>query len=401
MAIGNNAKFVIGQGAKLIIDETCQLEIEWDGASVTPNADGTMPENPDILNNGILDLRAGGEIVNNGIITIEGTEGKPYQETTKDQVVNSDKGCGEMVIDPGATLTNNGAFMVYGKLYNLGTLVNNGQYEHKIISNDPDKGKFAYPRGIFVSWKDDITQQNVVPGAIHNGVDAAGTKYADAQLVNNGDIVLSPGKLENYATVTNAKGARILLGAQDKALIPIEPPTPTSTQTTKWVTVNPPRAGYIDNYGTLLNNGSILPCTINLENNGSYGAMFIPGDHPDLFTILNHGTIINNGTIYKHPDRAVIALLASVKLDDGTVINFYSDWSFQMLFTDGGTLSGSYTFYQNMLVFVLLDGTVVEPPKGTATEGDPSYSFPASSGRAYDFTLSADFVNNLHSKVKT
>ena len=29
MAIGNNAQFVIDQGGKLIIDETCQLEIEW------------------------------------------------------------------------------------------------------------------------------------------------------------------------------------------------------------------------------------------------------------------------------------------------------------------------------------------------------------------------------------
>ena len=125
MAIGNNAKFVIDDGGKLIIDDTCQLEIEWDGATTTPATDGSTPAQQDVLNNGQLDLRAGGEIVNNGIISIEGTEGKPIQPGSG-QSGSSEKGSGEMAIAEGATLTNNGALVVYGKLNNLGTLINDG-----------------------------------------------------------------------------------------------------------------------------------------------------------------------------------------------------------------------------------------------------------------------------------
>ena len=71
-----------------------------------------------------------------------------------------------------------------------------------------------------------------------------------------------------------------------------------------------------------------------------------------------------------------------------------------MLFTDGFRLTGNYTFYQNMLAFILKDGTVIEPPEGTATVGDPSYSFPASCGRAIDFTLRSSFVSELQCKIK-
>ena len=398
MAIGNNAKFVIGNAAKLIIHETCQLEVEWDGATVSPNADGTMPANPDILNNGQLDLQAGGEIVNNGIITIEGTEGKPYQENTAETVINSEKGSGEMFVDPGAKLTNNGCLMVYGKFYNLGTLVNNGRYDNKIISNDPDKGQYAYPRGIIVSWKDDVTQKNVVPGTLYNGIDSNGTVYPNALLINNGDIVLAPGSFENYATVRNGFGANIYGAAADKALIPIEPPTPTSTVTTKWVTIDPPKASTLKNSGTIYNGGRISPAYVEIMDNGAFAnRLSVPGKYPDLFSIQNSGKIIR---IYPEETPAKVPL-ASVRLEDGTWIYFYNDWTFLMVFTDGGSLTGSYTFYQNMLAFILNDGTVIEPPKGTATEGDPSYSFPESSGRAYEFTLRERFVSDLYSKVKT
>lgn len=60
---------------------------------------------------------------------------------------------------------------------------------------------------------------------------------------------------------------------------------------------------------------------------------------------------------------------------------------------------GSYTFYQNMLVFILADGTVIDPPEGTATVGDPSYSFPDSCGHAITFTLSEEFVTELQGKT--
>ncbi len=164
--------------------------------------------------------------------------------------------------------------------------------------------------------------------------------------------------------------------------------------------MDPPVAGTIKNYGTIINDGSIMPCTIELLNNGGYGRLNFPGSYPELFKILNYGTIINNGSIYNGSRDFVQIRLASVRLDDGTVIEFYNDWTFVMLFTDGFRLTGNYTFYQNMLAFILKDGTVIEPPEGTATVGDPSYSFPASSGRAIDFTLRSSFVSELYSKIK-
>ena len=53
VAIGNNAQFVIDKGGKLIIDETCQLEIEWDGATTTPAANGKTSSS-DILNGKLI-----------------------------------------------------------------------------------------------------------------------------------------------------------------------------------------------------------------------------------------------------------------------------------------------------------------------------------------------------------
>ena len=300
MAIGNNAQFVIDKGGKLIIDETCQLEIEWDGATTTPGADGKTPP-ADVLNNGILDLRAGGEIVNNGIITIEGTEGKPYQPDAGKQAIDSEKGYGEFTIEKGAKLTNNGSMVVYGKLYNMGTLVNNGKYDDVITSNDPDKGRFDYHKGIQISWKDDVTQNNVEPGGLFNGKDRNGAIGKDAFLQNNGDILLNPGIMENYALLINEAGANIYLAAATEAIIPIEPTVQAPTVVTKRITLDPPKGSSFINYGTLINNGNIVPASVVLNDNGSFGALSVPGDHPELFDFRNEGTVINNGYIYGWP----------------------------------------------------------------------------------------------------
>lgn len=302
MAIGNNAEFVIDKGGKLIIDETCQLEIEWDGATTTPAADGTTPP-PDILNNGLLDLRAGGEIVNNGIITIEGTEGKPYQPETGQQAVDSKKGYGEFTIEEGAKLTNNGSMVVYGKLYNMGTLVNNGKYGDVITSYDPDKGRYDYHKGIQISWKDDVTQNNVEPGSLLNGKDRDGKIEKNAVLQNNGDILLDPGNLENYALLVNEDNANIYLAAATEAIIPIEPTPEAPTVETKRITLNPPKGSTFINYGTLLNDGNVVPASVVLNDNGSFGAITSPGDHPELFDFRNKGTVINNGCIYGWPAK--------------------------------------------------------------------------------------------------
>lgn len=44
----------------------------------------------------------------------------------------------------GATFTNNGCFMPNGALYVQGNLVNNGKFNDKIVSQDPDRCMFAY-----------------------------------------------------------------------------------------------------------------------------------------------------------------------------------------------------------------------------------------------------------------
>lgn len=295
MAIGNNAQFVIDRGGKLIIDETCQLEIEWDGATTTPDADGKKPSS-DILNNGLLDLRAGGEIVNNGIITIEGTEGKPGHSSD-----DSEKGYGEFTIEKGAKLTNNGSMVVYGKLYNLGTLINNGKYDDVITSNDPDKGLFVYHKGIQIAWKDDVTQNNVEPGSLLNGKDRNGKIEKNAILLNNGDILLNPGVLENYALLVNEAGANIYLAAATEAIIPIGPTDRNPSEQLKRIKLSSPKGSHFYNYGTLINNGNIVPATVELNDNGSFGAISVPGDHPELFDFQNEGTVINNGYIYHWP----------------------------------------------------------------------------------------------------
>ena len=294
-AIGNNARMQINSGGKLIIDETCQLEIEWDGATTQPGQ--AMPA--DTLNNGMLDLRAGGEIVNNGVITIEGTEGKPYQPDTQQQASSSQKGFGEFTIRQGATLTNNGCLLIYGRLYNMGTIVNNGKYnENPIVSNDPDKGTFAYHRGIQVSWKDDVTQQNVTMGELRNGMDREGNTLLEALLHNLGDIVLVPGKLLNWGTIINEDGANIYVCAATEAIIPIEPTQQAPTISSKRIKLNPPVASLIENWGTIINRGRILPASVELLDNTGFGKLTEFGDHPELFRLINHGTIINDGYIY-------------------------------------------------------------------------------------------------------
>ena len=302
LAIGNNSRFIIDRGGKLIIDETCQLEIEWDGATTTPSAEGKPAPKPDTLNNGLLDLRAGGEIVNNGIISIEGTEGKPYQEGQGKQQIESEKGYGELTIEEGAKLTNNGSLVVNGKLYNLGTIVNNGKYDDVIRSNDPDRGIFEYHKGIQLSWKDDVTQDNIEPGSLYNGKDKNGKIYSGAVLENNGDILLNPGVLENYATLINAKGANIYLAAAREAIVPIEPTPEAPTVMTKRIQLDSPKGSVFKNYGTLLNYGNIDPATVELRDNGSFGKLTVPGENPELFTFVNKGEVTNEGHIYGWPD---------------------------------------------------------------------------------------------------
>ena len=383
MAIGNNARFVIDAGGKLIIDATCQLEIEWDGATTTAAADGSTPAaEPDILNNGQLDLRAGGEIVNNGVITIEGFEGKPYQADTQEQVINSEKGCGEMTIREGATLTNNGALVVYGHLYNLGTLINNGVYSDLIISNDPDQGQFAYHKGIVIAWKDDVTQANVEPGTLFNGIDRDGVVHQGAVLINNGDIMLAPGLLQNYQELRNNDVSHIFLAAMTEAIIPITPDPATPTITSKRITLDPPKASAFENYGTLINNGIITPASVPVNDNTSLGAASVIGQHPELFKFRNMGTVLNTKFIYGWGPLPT-------ESEDGAFLYLYAGGTFEIVFADGSKLSGSFAFDGDSLVFTPESGTV---ETAAQDNGDITFSFTSAAGQTASFVLTGDVV---------
>ena len=419
MAIGNNAHFVIDQGGKLIIDKTCQLEIEWDGATTTTtNGQETQNTQQDVLNNGLLDLRAGGEIINNGIITIEGTEGKPYQEGsgTEQQVIDSQKGSGEMTIREGATLTNNGSLVVYGKLYNLGTLVNNGKYNDVIISNDPDRGAFNYHKGIQVAWKDDVTQKNIEAGSLINGKDKDGKTVSGAKLYNYGDIVLTPGTLENDAILNNKQGANIYAAAATEAIIPITPDPATPTIVSKRVTLNPVELSHIINNKLLINQGSIAPATVALNDNTGFGALTSPGDHPELFDFTNNGTFIDcpaRDRVDDGPDpvpdetadepdpvpngaadgpKLISALAGSELAANDTWLYLYEDGTFLIVFADGTRVTGTYQLTDGMLVFTLEDGTVINPSVDEA--GNYVYSI-----GEHQIVISADYVMSFTTMV--
>jgi len=187
-----------------------------------------------------------------------------------------------MTIGEGATLTNNGAMVVNGKLYNLGTLINNGSYNDVITSNDPDNGQFNYHKGIVIAWKDDVTQSGVQPVSLINGRDSSGKDYPNALLINNGDIVLNPGTLENHMQLINGQGNNVYLGVVTEAIIPINPTAEAPTVLTKRITLPNPVGSTLVNYGLVLNHGSIAPATIAINDNGSLGALRSPGDHPEL-----------------------------------------------------------------------------------------------------------------------
>ena len=388
MAIGNNAKFTIDQGGKLIISDKCQLEIEWDGATTTPSADGSTTQEP-ILNNGQLNLLKGGEIVNNGIITIEGQEGKPVQPASGQTTPStpSEKGQGEMTIDEGAKITNNGALLVYGSLRNNGTLVNNGKYSDVIASNDPDKGAFNYHKGIQVAWKDDVTQTNYATGTLTNGT--------TGELINNGDILLAPGTLNNEGNLTNSKGANIYSAAVTEAVIPITPDPNNPTVVTKRIVLDHVEVSKIINSGTLTNYGNIGAATVTLlDNTGAFNLLFSPGAHPELFTLKNTGTINNYGTINEYPTPDLAAVFAgSAETINDTWLYLYEDGSFLMLLPNGERVTGTYEFVDGMLVFTVDDGTIVEPVMDA--DGNWAYSFTTPLGYDFEFVLSAEFVSQM------
>lgn len=255
--------------------------------NLTATEGQTAPQPTDVLNNGSLDLRAGGEIQNDGVVTIEGTEGKPYQPGQSGTQPDAAKGHGELFIGKGAKFTNNGSFMPNGALYVQGELINNGKFdEDPITLNDPDRGLFTYHRGIQCTWKDDVTQSNIIYGGIYVGMGKDWvTTYPDAVLTNNGDIVICPGEFINFATVKNGNDGAIYLCATDRAIIPIEPDPATPTITTKEVDLVDPAGSKIMNWGTIDNQGMIRPGQVTVAANGSLNKIILPGNYDDMFQL--------------------------------------------------------------------------------------------------------------------
>lgn len=292
LAVGNNARMSIEEGGILIISDTCQVEVEYDAASIAPGSESTAPA----LTYGVITVEDGGEIINNGIISIEGTEGKPIDPAAP---AIRDMQAAELNIKPGGKLTNNGALLCYGRLYNTGTLENNGRYNDTIRSNDPDKGIFDYHCGIQVAWKDDVTQQGVQMGQLYNGDDRNGV-VTGATLVNNGDIVLVPGFLENFGTFENAAGGALYLCAVTDAVIPYQA-TYTPLVLEQRIQFENPVSLYCTNYpgATFTNAGSVVTAQVEIVGTGHTGVLTTPADGDLIYDICidNLGQMTNSGTI--------------------------------------------------------------------------------------------------------
>ncbi len=292
LAVGNNARMSIEEGGILIISNTCQVEVEYDAASVAPGSESTAPA----LTYGVITVEDGGEIINNGIISIEGTEGKPIDPAAP---AIRDMQAAELNIKPGGKLTNNGALLCYGRLYNTGTLENSGRYDVTIRSNDPDKGSFDYHCGIQIAWKDDVTQQGVQMGQLYNGDDRNGV-VTGATLVNNGDIVLVPGFLENFGTFENAAGANLYLCAVTDAVIPYQV-TYTPLVLEQRIQFENPISIYVTNNpgATFTNAGNIVTAQVEIIGTGRTGELTTPavGDLIYDICIDNLGQMTNSGTI--------------------------------------------------------------------------------------------------------
>ncbi|MBQ4248996.1 MAG: S-layer homology domain-containing protein [Clostridia bacterium] len=320
LAVGNNANMLIKSGGKLVIDETCQLEIEYDAASTTAAEGETAPKTPD-LKNGIIVIEDGGEIENNGIITIEGTEGKPIdpampaQRDVQDAVMN---------ILPGATLTNNGCLLINGALYNLGTIVNNGRYSDVIKSTDPDKGNYTYHKGIQLSWKDDVTQNTTTMGTLAIGMDENGgtDSAAGAKLVNTGDIVLIPGYLDIYGQMENS--GTLYICATDEAIIPVLPTPDKPTVTEKRVNLGSPVPSYfsISDGAYFTNTGTVTAARAEIVNNGRTGALSL--DVPEKFlsrlNLFIAGDAENAGSIKVNEVNLYGNMTNSGKVEDKVIL---------------------------------------------------------------------------------
>ena len=353
LAIGNNATMEIRNGGTFIVDNTCQLEVEYDAASVihdTTHYDpaeviakiNALPDPANVkeadrativaaqdaynalteeekavfdttalqrlndclaalpeetpLTNGVITVKDGGKLINEGIINIEGLEVKPQANNQQEthQVVDRDMKAAALLVEEGGILDNHGCMGIRGDLYLLGTLNNYGRYNDLIEAQDPDKGTVNHHKGIQVSWKDDVTvlkegstteytyNPDVRPGTVHVGIDDHGIVHNTATLNNYGDIVLMPGKLEVYGVYSNAKNTddsagNLYLSDVGEAIVPITPDPNDPTKLEERRTFSPKYPSTLDlaHAVSYTNYGTVAYVEVQLLHNGIYGEMTI------------------------------------------------------------------------------------------------------------------------------
>lgn len=280
LAIGNNATMLIEEGGTLIIDESCTTEAEYDAATAV---DPATDPNKNLTNGEIL-IKNGGKLINEGVVNIEGTEGKPVDPA---QPVVTDIKTADIVVEQGGQFDNIGCLSLKGTLFVLGTLNNYGKYADTLVKGDPDKGTVTYHKGIQVTWKDDVTRAGVVPGVLNVGIDRDGKKYKDAVLNNYGDIVFVPGSLNLYGTLNNVKNpdaaanyaGHIYVCTVDEAIIPITPTKEEPNIYEKAIQLDNPQYSAINQYGTLNNDGGLIrKARVYLVHNGELGKLVDYGD---------------------------------------------------------------------------------------------------------------------------
>lgn len=300
LAIGNNASMEIESGGTLIIDDSCQLEVEYDAATVTPGQDqqssGDTP-----LTNGVITVHSGGKIVNNGVINIEGLEVKPLQpnqqEQEQQQQTVTDMKASNILIEEGGAIDNYGCISLKGNMYVLGTINNYGRYEDVITAQDPDKGTINYHKGIQLTWKDDVTvldeatqtykvNPDVIPGTLFIGTDAEGNKSASAKLNNYGDIVLVPGILNISGEFNNLSGGEVIYAGHlyvcsvTEAVVPItpDPNDPTKTEERRQLSEPYPSVINKDESAVINNEGTVTQASVQVLSNGVLGDITATGD---------------------------------------------------------------------------------------------------------------------------
>ncbi len=271
LAIGNNATMVIKKGGVLIVDETCTNEVEYDAATAV---DPAMADTS--MMNGAITVEDGGQIINYGVINVEGTESKPQApnagEQQQGQTVITDKKSADLTVYSGGILDNYGCISLKGVLYMLGTLNNYGKYNENIVAYDPDKGSTSYHKGIQLTWKDIVTDEGVEPGILNVGIDADGNIEKNVVINNYGDIVLVPGTVNLYGSFNNlGDDAHLYMCDPDEAIIPVTPTPEDPLTVEKKVTLDPPKQSVFNNKGKL--NALKEKAKVELVHNGVLGTL--------------------------------------------------------------------------------------------------------------------------------